>query len=151
MKTKKNWPTKFFRFRENGQNAFLAPRFKISKNRLNLTLWHIKLKGLTPSLTSKQKKMGFGVMGPLQGPKRGFRGPIGGFNSSKLWNILTVTYQIEGFASLMKIKMEKMGFGTLGPLLAPKMGIWAHWGVPFHKVTKHTYCDTSNYRICLTY
>ena len=65
-------------------------------------------------------------MGPHQGPIMGFRGPIGGFNTSKSPNTPIVTYQIKGFASLIKIKNRKMGFGTLGPLQAPKMGLRAH-------------------------
>ena len=65
-------------------------------------------------------------MGPHQGPKMGFRGPIGGFNTSKSPNIPIVTYQIKGFASLRKIKKKKIGFGTLGPFQAPKMGFRAH-------------------------
>ena len=193
--------SKIFRFRENGQNAFLAPRFKISKNRLNCSLWHIKLKGLTPSLTSKWKKWVLGSWARTRAQKWGLGGPLGGSIAQScetyllwhiklkdlphLWrlkwkkwvlgpwvpswpqkwvfgsiegshftkspNIPIVTYQIKGFESPMKTKMKKMGSGNLGPLQAPKMGLWAHWGVPFHKVPTHTYCYISNKRIWVTY
>ena len=193
-KRQKKFLTIFFRFRENGQNAFLAPGFKISKNRLNCTLWHIKLKGLTPSWTSKWKKWVLGswvcsraqkgvlggalgglkaqshetyllwhiklkdlphsgrlkwkkwVLGPWAHPRpqKWVFGPIEGPHFTKSPNIPIVTYQIKGFASLRNIKMKKMSFGTLGPTPGPKNGYLGPLRAPFHKVTKHTYCDISN-------
>ena len=115
----------------------------IAQSHETYLLWHIKLKDLPHLWRLKWKKW---VLGPWvhPRPRKWVFGPIEGSHFTKSPNIPIVIYQIKGFASLMNIKKKKMGFGTLGPLQAPKIGFWAHWGVPISKVSKHTYCDISN-------
>ena len=112
---KKNWPTKFFRFRENGQNAFLAPRFKISKNRLNLTLWHIKLKGLTPSLTSKQKKWVLGSWVRSRAQKGVLGGPLGGSIAQSCETYLLWHIKLKDLPHLRRLKWKKWVLGPWVP------------------------------------
>ena len=64
--------------------------------------------------------MNFEPLGPLQGPKGVFGGPLGGLNNKKSWKIPDGTYQIKAFDSLSKIIMKKMSFEALGPLQGPK-------------------------------
>ena len=54
-------------------------------------------------MKTRMKKMDFGIMGPLQGPKMAIWA-IEGSHLAKVPNIPIVAYQIKGFDSL-KIKM----------------------------------------------
>ena len=53
------------------------------------------------------EKMGFGALGPLEGPKRGFWGAHWGLNCIKSRKPPSVTYQIKGFGSLINTKKKK--------------------------------------------
>ena len=82
-------------------------------------------------MKTRMKKMDFGIMGPLQGPKMAIWA-IEGSHLAKVPNIPIVAYQIKGFGSLVKTKMKKMVFLILGPLQVSKMAISAIVGSHFN-------------------